>query len=310
MSVYTRLDDDELSSLLAEYDLRLEASKAAPHGIENSTWLISARDQGGAPRPVVLTVFERFSEATLSPYLTLLTTLARGGLPVPAPLTDRAGHCMRQVAGKPAVLVPWLSGRHCFRPEAEHCRQVGAMLAALHRQPADSARALPNERARLADFAEHLCRLGDDDRRHARRLLRYWRKVPPGDAVIHGDLFRDNVLFNESGRLTGVLDFYNACLERPEYDLAVALNDWAVSAEGRPVPRREAALLAGYRDAGGVYEAGVLELALVVAALRFWLSRLVGPVSGDAEGQGSKDPAEYSRIFGYRFEALSERYEL
>ncbi|MFP1681954.1 homoserine kinase [Alloalcanivorax sp. C16-1] len=310
MSVYTRLDDSELASLLDEYDLRLESAQAAPHGIENSTWLIQARDRYQYPRAVVLTVFERFSEATLSPYLTLLSTLAQGGLPVPAPLLDRAGRSLRKVAGKPAVLVPRLPGQHCFRPDSEHCRQVGALLAALHRQPSAPARTLPDERARLAGFAEHLCRLGDDDRRHARRLLQHWRKVPPGEVLIHGDLFRDNALFNDSGRLTGVLDFYNACLERPEYDLAVALNDWAVSAEGRPVPRREAALLAGYREADGVYEPAVLELALAVAALRFWLSRLIGPVSGDAEGQGSKDPAEYSRIFGYRFEALSQRYDV
>ena len=42
------------------------------------------------------------------------------------------------------------------------------------------------------------------------------------------------------------------------------------------------------------------------AALRFWLSRLAGPVSGESEGQGSKDPAEFARIFGYRFNALGD----
>ena len=103
-----------------------------------------------------------------------------------------------------------------------------------------------------------------------------------------------------------MLDFYNACLERPEYDLAVALNDWAVASDGRPVPRRQGALLAGYRDGGGEWDESVLALALAVAALRFWLSRLAGPVSGESEGQGSKDPAEFARIFGYRFNALGD----
>ena len=50
----------------------------------------------------------------------------------------------------------------------------------------------------------------------------------------------------------------------------------------------------------------VMALALAVAALRFWLSRLAGPVSGESEGQGSKDPAEFARIFGYRFNALGD----
>ncbi|UWN50269.1 Homoserine kinase [Alcanivorax sp. ALC70] len=306
MSVYTRLDKGELASLLAAYDLRLEAAEAARHGIENSTWLIDARDGLDRARPVVLTVFERFDADTLTPYLDLLTALSEGGLPVPAPLTDRAGAVLRRVADKPAVLVPRLPGAHCFQPEAEHCRQVGALLADLHRQSAEPARALPDERERLADFARHLCRLGDGDRRHAEQVLAHWRDIEPGDTLIHADLFRDNALFDRQGHLTGVLDFYNACLERPEYDLAVALNDWAVAAEGRPVPRREAALLAGYRDAGGDWDTAVLNLAMAVAALRFWLSRLIGPVPGDAQGQGSKDPAEFARIFGYRFDALGE----
>ncbi|MBG14413.1 MAG: homoserine kinase, partial [Alcanivorax sp.] len=57
---------------------------------------------------------------------------------------------------------------------------------------------------------------------------------------------------------------------------------------------------------GGEWDESVLALALAVAALRFWLSRLAGPVSGESEGQGSKDPAEFARIFGYRFNALGD----
>ena len=86
----------------------------------------------------------------------------------------------------------------------------------------------------------------------------------------------------------------------------MALNDWAVAPDGRPVPRRQGALLGGYRDGGGEWDESVLALALAVAALRFWLSRLAGPVSGESEGQGSKDPAEFARIFGYRFNALGD----
>ena len=137
-------------------------------------------------------------------------------------------------------------------------------------------------------------------------MLAHWRDIEPGDTLIHADLFRDNALFDRQGRLTGVLDFYNACLERPEYDLAVALNDWAVASDGRPVPRRQGALLAGYRDGGGEWDESVLALALAVAALRVWLSRLAGPGAGGAGGQGSQAPADFAGAFGYRFDALGD----
>ncbi len=45
---------------------------------------------------------------------------------------------------------------------------------------------------------------------------------------------------------------------------------------------------------------------LAAAALGLWLSRLGGPVAGESEGQGSKDPAEFARIFGYRFNAVGD----
>lgn len=304
MSVYTQVGQEELAGLLDRYGLAPDRAEAALHGIENSTYLIDARNADGEPRRVVLTVFEQFEADALMPYLDLLANLSAATLPVAAPLRDRRGHWLQFVQGKPTVLVPRLPGHHCFQPQISHCHQVGALLARLHRQPPGVAKTLLGERQRLEALSPHLYRLSDDDTGHANLLLERWSRIPAGKTLIHGDLFRDNVLFDEQGQLTGVLDFYNACTERPEYDLAVALNDWGVATDGRPVPKREAALLAGYRDGGGRWDDGVLRLAMAVAALRFWLSRLAGPVSDESEGQGSKDPSEFARIFGYRFNAL------
>ena len=51
------------------------------------------------------------------------------------------------------------------------------------------------------------------------------RGIPTG--IIHGDMFRDNVLFNEHG-LCGVLDFHHAGYGFWLFDLAIAINDWCV----------------------------------------------------------------------------------
>ena len=84
----------------------------------------------------------------------------------------------------------------------------------------------------------------------------------------------------------------------------MTLNDWCVNEEGKPVPLREEALLKAYQQQGGVIDNARLALALPVAALRFWLSRLAGPVAQKSEGQGSKDPAEFARIFAWRTQDL------
>ena len=304
MSVYTPLSHNQLATVLDGYGYRLLAFRAASHGIENSTFLIEAEDGHQQPAPLVLTVFETLDHNALTPYLALLGHLAKQALPVPAPLQNHDGHDQITVAGKPAVLMPRLPGEHDFAVDLDRCRQVGALLARLHQCDTRALQTLPDERQRLEMLATHLHQLPDEHREGATALLSDWQARPTGTTLIHGDLFRDNLLWQQ-GRISALLDFYNACLDYPEYDLAVTLNDWCVDSNGKPVAEREQALLESYREFGGQVDDSLLLEALAVAALRFWLSRLAGPVSAQSEGQGSKDPEEFARIFQWRIAALA-----
>ena len=49
MSVYTPLSRQQMSALLADYGFQLVDFRGASHGIENSTFLIEARDPQGQP---------------------------------------------------------------------------------------------------------------------------------------------------------------------------------------------------------------------------------------------------------------------
>lgn len=304
MSVYTPLSPTQLAEVLAPFGFQLRNYHAASHGIENSTFLIEASDRHGQPSPLVLTVFESLDPAALAPYLALLEALAEQHLPVPAPLLDTDGNDQITVAGKPAVLMPRLPGQHDFSVDADRCRQVGTLLARLHASDTAALHPLPSERDRLRDFTHHMDKLPATERDTAAALLHDWLAQPAGTTLIHGDLFRDNLLW-EGGHISALLDFYNACLDHPEYDLAVALNDWCVDPHGQIAPERELALLSAYRDQGRTVDDSRLCEALAVAALRFWLSRLAGPVSDHSEGQGSKDPEEFARIYRQRLKALA-----
>ena len=101
------------------------------------------------------------------------------------------------------------------------------------------------------------------------------------------------MLFVED-RLTGVIDFYYACVDAWLYDLAVTLNDWATEPDGRPNPVRWQSLVLAYRGCRELNDAehAAWSLTLRAAAFRFYLSRLYDwhfPRAGDVVHL--KDPA-------------------
>ena len=93
--------------------------------------------------------------------------------------------------------------------------------------------------------------------------------------VIHGDLFKDNVLFFND-EVSGLLDFYSASAGVLLLDIAITVNDWCVNKEGILESKKTEALLSAYQKVRPMTqsELSYLPIMLRAAALRFWLSRL------------------------------------
>lgn len=304
MAVFTRLDTSDISALLAPLGYAVASVEPASHGIENSNFLIRASDAHGDPAGLVLTVLEGISAAAVPWFITLLDTLQSHGLPVPAAL-----HEPMAVAGKAALLVPWLPGHHVDTPGAEHCRQIGAALGRLHQCPLPERPATGDATA-LEQLASEIPRLPAADARRADALLTRWRQTTLPRGLIHADLFRDNALF-ERGQLSGLLDFYAAGPGPLVFDLAVALNDWCMP-DDQPDPALTRALLDGYQQQRTLTQAekDALPLALAIAALRFWLSRRRAERRHEEEQLPDtvrrKDPAQFQRRLTARLTALSD----
>jgi len=118
--------------------------------------------------------------------------------------------------------------------------------------------------------------------------------LPQG--LIHGDLFRDNVLF-EGKRLTGLIDFDHTARGPLLFDLAVVALDWVYLAGGSTDALT--ALAKGYEESRPLTSAeeAAWPKALALAALRFALARLAIPKKDPApllallEGWAERPPA-------------------
>jgi homoserine kinase type II len=301
MAVYTAIDEGSLAQFLAAYDLAPPvALEGIAQGVENSNYrLITERGQ------YILTLYEkRVAPADLPFFLALMEHLAAKGVPCPTPIHGRDGQALRALCGRPAALVSFLDGVSPRRVDAAHCSALGSALARLHVAGADFRMVRPNAlsvaswrplfEAGRAGADGLQSGLENEVARELDDLERHWPgNLPKG--VIHADLFPDNVFFQ--GRdVSGMIDFYFACVDIIAYDLAICLNAWCFEPDGAFNITKARQMLAAYRAARPFTGAELEALPLLArgAALRFLLTRLFdwqNQVAGALVKP--KDPLEY-----------------
>jgi homoserine kinase type II len=230
-------------------------------------------------------------------------------VPTPPPLTTVDGGLVLAHRGLAISAFPWRGGHHLAPHEVsgEHAHALGRALAELHVAglglPPAWRRAgiyrFEDLGRRLAGFrdrddpalASAIAILVDEQAWLAARApLR--ASVPQG--LIHGDLFRDNVLWDGT-RLVALLDLEQVSAGSLIYDLAVVLNDWCwlpsarnppatagfpahppEDAGGEPAPALAAAVLAGYQAIRPLTDAdrAALPVEVRAAAWRFTITRI------------------------------------
>ena len=315
MAVYTEVGVDEAGALLRSLGLGVLTDLQGIHsGIENTNYYATTtRGQW------VLTLFERLRADQLPYYLQLMQHLAAHGIPVPAPQPDAGGRLLHHAGGKPAAVVTRLPGSHRLAPDARHCAQVGTMLARMHVAGQDFELQQPHLRG-LAWWAETaplvLPHLAAEPAALLAEEVAYQQRLaasPAGQALprgpIHADLFRDNVMFDDTAgpdRLCGFFDFYFAGTDTLLFDIAVCLNDWCTDLAGGALDEpRAAAFVAAYEQVRPLShgETRAMAALLRAAALRFWISRLWDwHLPRDAALLQPKDPTHFERVLRARIQ--------
>ena len=300
MSVFTTVSDDELTPWLSAYPLgQLLELQGIASGISNTNYFVTT-----TTGRYVLTLFEEHSAEELPYFLNLMKHLAERGVPCPHPVMRLDGVLLDELNGKPAALVTCLHGRDITEPSVTQCAELGRVLANMH--VAGASFTGSNHDSRDVVWREATAKsvfdlLNADDRSMLTRTMQRQadlniQTLPQG--VIHADLFRDNVLF-DGDKIGGVIDFYYACRGAYLYDVAIAVNDWCVNADGSLDRQRVVALLKAYHAVRPFTDAeqAVWTDMLPIAALRFWLSRLKDkhyPQAGELTH--AKDPQHFRKI--------------
>ena len=165
----------------------------------------------------MLTIIERFGFDEAPFFNKVISQLFNQGLPFAAPQSTLDGMSSTIFCGKPTFLQPRLEGSHLVTVNEDHCFQIGRFLGGAHRALSSfkSTRENPYHLGWMQSTLSSISnRLSDPERTLLTTLLGEYERIealelPTG--LIHGDLFKDNALFNDSVELKGVIDFYHAC---------------------------------------------------------------------------------------------------
>ena len=327
MALFTRLGDPELADIAGTFELgAVRGARAIAAGTINSNYAIET-ERG----PWFVRVNEGKAEADVAWEAQLVAALAAGGVVTPPPVVARDGrpYAPLGATGKWVSVFPWRAGGHLGPAEitAEIAGEFGAALASLHRTGLD----LPVgwRRSSIYDHAHLVARhagfaaSGDPALARAIEVLREELAAasaasPVRDraahGMIHGDLFRDNVLWH-AGRLVAILDFEQASGGSFAYDLAVCLNDWcwqpageAPNTSGAVRIDLAAALIAGYQRVRPLTAADREALLVEVraAAARFTITRITDVYLAKVENPEKDFRAFLARCDAWRGPALGQ----
>ena len=303
MSVYTSVNIEELKIWLQDYALdNLTDYQGIKSGITNTNYfLMTAHDR------FVLTLFEKNTIEDLPYFVDLMAHLAKNSFLCPKPIFKNNGTALSILKNKPALIVTCLKGKELNKPEVKHCKAVGSSLAERHMKSANFKAQHQNTRDLnwIKKTAETLfSELPQDESLLLREEILYQEKknykLPK--STIHGDLFRDNVLFLND-QVSGFIDFYYACTDYLILDVAIAVNDWCVNNDGSFDEARLNAFLDAYKKIRSFNddEDQAWNDILRLASLRFWVSRL-NDFYHIEEGELTfiKDPDHFKKILKQR----------
>lgn len=309
MAVLTALHEGDALELAAQYGLRgrLSALAGVPAGSVNSNFSLCL---GG--HRYFLRLYEERDIAGAERETAMLRRLADAGVATPPPLVRIDGGFVSSLRGKAAALFPWRDGtmRCQASVTADDVRKVGAALAGVHRAGAHEPCELG--RFRYEDLLVRLETIASRDHMTFRALVPKLRTeldrahaardgtLPRG--LTHGDLFRDNVLWDEGGEIAALLDFESASDGTFAYDLMVTLLAWCVGDEFDWSLSR--ALLSGYESVRPLASAErrALWTEGCFAALRFVITRITDYAL--REGHAGPRVVKDWRRFMMRFETL------
>ena len=220
MASFSKLNQEKIKEIMSRYDLEYINSYQIKGGACNSSFLLET-NKG----KYVLTIFEEQDHDYIIRYCRIMVHLDKNNFQTSKVFALKDGGYVSEVFGKPAVLKTYLDGKIDFNLTEDRIVMIGHNLAKLHN--IETADFFPNVHPHgIQDFhkVKGLNLNHDYELWLEGQIKRITSEIDPllPRSLIHGDLFFDNVLFN-NGKIVAIIDFVEACDYYDIFDLGMAV---------------------------------------------------------------------------------------
>ncbi len=304
MAVFTKISNQEIEVFLKNYSIGdLISFEGIVKGTENTNYkIITSKDQ------YILTIFEkRVQPEDLPFFMDLQKELAANGFNCPIPIKNNKKSIINQFKEKNAVIISFLQGENLNHVMPEHCYELGLKIAEFTNITKNINLSRPNSLGyeKWVSIYENFKNIKDDSYQEYFKILskeltflkNNWPINLP-TAIIHADLFIDNVLFIRN-KISGIIDYYFSCNDFIAYELALTINAWCFNEDLTFNHENFNALIMGFNNKSSlsVKEKNSMNILLRGAAVRILVTRLYDKIFHPNDALVElKNPIEYLNI--------------
>ena len=224
----------------------------------------------------------------------------------PKPLGDNKGKYLFKLKNKTACIVSFLKGKDKKKLNLKNCYDIGKMIAQMHlstkriklyRKNSMGVKNLYPLLNSIKFKSKKFTNIEKFLKINFKDIKKRWpKKLPNG--IIHGDLFIDNIFFNNN-KLSGIIDFYFAANDYYMYEIAICVNALCFDRSKNQFilnKNKVKNLIKGYESIKKISnkEKKSLNILCRGAAMRYFLTRLYDYTNTPKTALIKiKDPREY-----------------
>ena len=302
MAVYTKITNQDIDYLFQDYH-GIEQIKGIAEGVENTNYLVKTKNQN----KFIFTIFEKRTKGSDLPFFhKAMNEFNHKGIVCPIPITVNENDIF-EIKEKPCAIYSFIEGNQIQSLNNDAMESLAKNISTIHHIGTQSE--LFRENDMLLPSWKYIINKFNDyngenksEFTHIKNLISSLENQFPQNlkkSLIHGDLFKDNIFF-ENNEVSGFIDFFFTCTDTIVYDFATLINAWFINYENFDEKYFKIFFNQYFGSISWTNEEKEsFNFYLKASAIRFFLTRIHDKYFNKEGEVNHKDPMEFFAILQF-----------